>query len=139
MKKKILLTIFGLLWGGAACFAQSVLNIHQKDGTVVSYGFSEKPVVTYTEAGVHLSTAKVEVDYPFASLEKFTFTDGAADGIEQLSAVGTSDDIRVYDMRGVLLRTIKQSEGTAAFSTHDLPRGIYIIKNGKTTYKITKR
>ncbi len=139
MTHKFLLAIFGMLWGSAACFAQSVLNIHQKDGTVVSYGFSEKPVVTYNEAGVHLSTAKVEVDYPFASLEKFTFTDGVADGIEQLRAVGISDDILVYDMRGVLLRTVKQSEGTAAFSTQDLPQGIYIIKNGKTTYKITKR
>lgn len=96
MKYKLLLTIFGLLWGGAACFAQSVLNVHQKDGVVVSYGFSEKPVVTYTDAGVHLSTAKVEVDYPFDNLEKFTFSDGVADAVEQLRAVGTGDDIQVY-------------------------------------------
>lgn len=139
MIHKLLLAVFGLLWGGAACFAQSVLNVHQKDGAVVSYGFSEKPVVTYTDTGVHLSTAKVEVDYPFDNLEKFTFSDGVADGIEQLRAVGTGDDILVYDIRGVLLKTAKQSEGTAGFSTQDLPRGTYIIKNGKTTYKITKR
>lgn len=139
MAHKLLLTIFGLLWGGAACFAQSVLNIHQKDGTVVSYGFLEKPVVTYTETGVHLSTARVEVGYPFAGLEKFTFSDGDADAIEQLRTEGTGDDILVYDMRGVLLQTVKQSEGTASLSTQDLPRGTYIIKNGKTTYKIIKK
>ncbi len=55
--------------------AQNTLNIHQKSGGVVSYAFSEKPVVTYTAEGIHLSTSKVDVDYPLSNLLKFTFED----------------------------------------------------------------
>ncbi len=139
MTNKILFTIFGLLWGSAVCLAQNTLNIHQKSGGLVSYAFSEKPVVTYTSTGIHLSTSRVEMDYPFDNLVKFTFSDDATIGIEQLHTTGTSDDIRVYDVRGMLVKTIRQSDGTAGFSTTDLPRGIYIIKNGTSTYKITKR
>lgn len=139
MTNKLLLAIFGLLWGTAQCLAQNTLNIHQKDGAVVSYAFSEKPVVTYTGTGIHLSTSKVEVDYPFDNLLRFTFSDDVTIGIEQLRTTGASDDIRVYDVRGMLVKTIRQSDGTVGFSTNDLPRGIYIIKNGTTTYKITRR
>ncbi|MCQ2244884.1 MAG: T9SS type A sorting domain-containing protein [Bacteroidaceae bacterium] len=135
---KRFLTIFSLFLCVAASLAQNTLNVHQKDGTVVKYGFSEKPTVTYTDAGIHLATTKVEVDYPFANLEMFTFSDESS-AIDVLTTERTSDDVRIYNTNGVLLKTVKQSDGAASFSTSDLPKGIYIIKNGKTTYKITKR
>lgn len=134
--KKLLFVLS--LCSSSLCFAQNTLNVHQKDGAVMSYGFSEKPVVTYTETGVHLATAKVAVDYPFENLEKFTFSDDVT-ALEAVRTVGTSDDIRIFNANGLLVRTIRQHEGTATFSTSDLPQGIYIIKNGKTTFKITKR
>ena len=140
MKHKLLFLLFCPFLGALSCFAQNTLNVHQKDGTVVSYAFSEKPVVTYTDTGIHLVTTKVEVDYPLANLEMFTFEDGGtSEGIETITTTSTADDIRIYNTAGFLLRTIPHSEGTATFSTGDLPAGIYIISNGKTTYKITKR
>lgn len=139
MRHLRLLTISCLFFGVASCFAQNTLNIHQKDGAVVSYGFVEKPVVTYTATGIHLSTTKVEMDYPFTSLEQFTFSDNDANSINVLKTEGTNEDISIYDMRGMLVKTIKQSDGSASFSTSDLPQGTYIIKNGSTTYKIIKR
>lgn len=138
MKRKLLLSLLGLLLGVAAS-AQNTLNVHQKDGSVVSFAFSEKPVVTYTDTGIHLVTTRVEVDYPMANLEKWTFSDDEAASIDVLRTDGTSDDIRIYNTAGVLVRTIPQSEGAVSFSPADLPAGIYIISNGKTTYKITKR
>lgn len=139
MKSKLLLSVLGLLLGLGA-YAQNTLNVHQKDGTVVCYAFGEKPVVTYTDEGIHLATTKVEIDYPMANLEKFTFEDsGTSESIETITIEGTTEDIRIYTTAGVLVRTIPQSEGAAAFSTADLPAGVYIIKNGKTSYKITKR
>ncbi len=133
------LTILSLFLCAAACFAQNTLNVHQRDGTVVKYGFNEKPTVTYTDTGIHLATTKVEVDYPFANLEKFTFSEEEATAIDVLTTEMTNDDVRIYNTNGMLLKTVKQSDGAASFSTSELPRGIYIIKNGKTTYKITKR
>lgn len=138
MKKKLLLTFLWLFLGIASCFAQNTLNVHQKDGAMVSYGFSEKPVVTYTATGVHLTTTKVEVDYPFANLEKFTFSE-EANSIDIVKTEKTNDDVRIYNINGMLLKTIKQNDGTSSYSTSDLPKGTYIIKNGKTTYKIIKK
>ena len=139
MKRNILLAIASLFLSLASAFAQNTLNIHQKSGGVVSYAFSEKPVVTYTADGIHLSTSKVEVDYPLSNLEKFTFEDGETDAVESVKAEGIAGDVRIYSINGVLVKTVKQSEGSASFSTADLPKGTYIIKNGVTTYKITKR
>lgn len=132
----MLLCLFELTLGVAA---QNTLNIHQKDGAVMSYGFAEKPVVTYTETGIHLKTTKVELDFPLTNLEKFTFTDGETDAIEVVRTENTYADVRIYNTNGVLLRTVRQSEGKVSFATSDLPRGIYIITNGETTYKIVKR
>lgn len=138
MKKKSLLTFHWLFLGIASCFAQNTLNVHQKDGAMVSYGFSEKPVVTYTATGVHLTTTKLEVDYPFAYLEKFTFSE-EANSIDLIKTERTNDDVCIYNINGMLLKTIKQNDGTSSYSTSDLPKGTYIIKNGKTTYKIIKK
>lgn len=138
MNHKLLLSFICLFLGVATCFAQNTLIVHQKDGAVVSYGVSEKPVVTYTETGIHLATTKVEVDYPFATLEKFTFSEGT-NSIDVVKTDGTNDDVLIYNINGMLLKTIKHSNGASSFSTSDLPKGIYIIKNGKTTYKITKK
>lgn len=124
--------------GAVTCLAQNTLNVHQKDGAVVSYGFSEKPVLTYTATGIHLATSKMEVDYPFANLDKFTFSE-EANSIDIVTTEGTSDEVRIYNINGTLLKTIKQSDGASAYSTSDLQKGIYIIKNGKTTYKIIKK
>lgn len=138
MKRTILLTALSLLLGGASCFAQNTLNVHQKDGAIVSYAFSEQPLVTYTDEGIHLVTTKVEVDYPMANLEKFTFSDDP-NGINEIRTAGATSDIRIYALNGKLLKTVRQQEGAATFSTDELPQGVYIIKNGETTYKVTKK
>lgn len=132
------LIILSLFLCAETCFAQNTLNVHQKDGVVVKYGFSEKPTVTYTATGIHLATTKVEVDYPFVNLEKFTFSD-EANAINVLKTESTNDDVRIYNTNSMLLKTVKQSDGEASFSISELPNGIYIIKNGKTTYKIVKK
>ncbi len=135
---KLSLTLLCLFLGVAIGFAQNTLNVHQKDGTMVSYGFSEKPVVTYTETGIHLTTTKVEVDYPFANLERFSFSDKTT-SIDIVTTERTNDDVCIYNINGVLIKTIMQSDGASSFSMSDLQKGIYIVKNGKSTYKIIKK
>lgn len=137
MKK--LFTFFSMLLCTHLCIAQNTLNIHQKDGTTVSYAFAEKPVVTYTENGIHLKTTKVEILYLMTYIEKFTFSDNESNAVETLKTENTDEDVRIYGINGVLQKTIKQSEGSASFSITDLPKGAYIIKNGGCTYKIIKK
>lgn len=56
-------------------FAQNTLTIHHKDGRDFNYGFSERPVITYTETDLVLTTTNIVVEYPLSALSKFTFTD----------------------------------------------------------------
>ena len=55
--------------------AQNTLTIHQKDGQQFSYGFGEKPVVTFTDNDLIVTTANENVKLTLAltSVEKFTF------------------------------------------------------------------
>lgn len=138
MKRKNLLQLLILFLGATSAFAQNTLNVHQKSGGVVSYIFSDKPVVTYTEDGIHLVTNSVEVDYPLSNLEKFTFEDNnSPSGI--ICTKGGSSDVQIYSVGGTLIKTVEANEGTTTFSTSNLPAGIYVIKNGKSTYKIIKK
>lgn len=138
MKRNILLALASLFLGTASAFAQNTLNIHQKTGGVVSYSFCEKPVVTCTDDGIHLVTNSVEVDYPLSNLDKFTFEDNTSpSGI--IRTEGGSSNVQIYSVGGTLVKTVKANEGTTTFTTDDLPAGIYVIKNGKLTYKIVKK
>lgn len=134
MKQRLLLLLI-VVASAVGINAQNTLNIHQKSGGKVSYAFSEKPIVSYTDAGIHLVTSTVEIDYPFSNLLKFTFEDSVTP-IGTLCTEGTKSEVNIYTVGGVLVKTTP-ADGT--FSTNDLPAGIYIIKNGTTTYKITKR
>lgn len=140
MRNKLLSTALSLFLGVVSCLAQNTLNVHQTDGSIVRYAFSDKPIVSYTDTGIHLVTTQVEVDFPFTDLKMFTFEDETTlVGIETFTTVGSTDNIRIYTTAGVLVRIIYQNEGTAILFPGDLPAGIYIIKNGKNTYKIMKR
>lgn len=139
MNKNLLLAVVSMFLCSISAFAQNTLNIHQKNGGVVSYAFSEKPVVTYADGGITLTTTHVDVYFPLSELVKFTFEDDQQGSTGILRTLGTSDDVLIYDTAGVLVHTAKETDGKTTFSTANLPAGTYIIKNGKTTYKIIKR
>lgn len=138
MRKIFLMTIL-CLFAVLGINAQNTLNIHQKSGGVVSYAFSEKPELTYVDDNLHLKTTKVEVDYPLSNLEMMTFedNDNIATGI--ISAEGIAEDTKIYNLNGVLLKTIPASEGKSVYNVYDLPSGTYIVKNGTTAYKVIKK
>lgn len=135
MKKQLLLMLIAM--GTATAFAQSTLNVHQKSGGAVSYAFSEKPVVTYSGDNLVLKTAKVEVEYPLGNLEKLTFGTAEADAINQVTTELPSERVtHIYDMGGALVKSVDVS---LPLSTDGLKPGVYVIKNGKSTYKIIKK
>jgi len=141
----------------APLFSQNTLTIHQKDGQQFSFGFSEKPVITYTDTDLVLKTTKTEVMYPLASLSKFTLTDveDAVIPIKQdgntakleldsymVSITGTKAGIAVtlIGPDGKTVGTYKtDSEGSVSFSIADLPQGLYIINSENLTCKIQKK
>ena len=138
-------------------FSQNTLTIHQKDGQQFSFGFDDKPVITYTDTDLVLKTTKTEVQYPLASVAKFTFTDvedavipikqdGNAAQLELdgyvVSITGAKADINVLVIGpdGKTLGTYKtDSDGSVTFSVADLPQGLYIINSENLTCKILKK
>ena len=136
--------------------AQNTLIIHQKDGTTFGYGFSEKPVITYTETDLVLTTTKTVVEYPLSALFKFTFSnvETAVSGIKQdiqtpvlsldnymvqITGAKPSQKVSLIDIDGKVLSTFQtDANGSLSFSISDLPKGVYIIKSQSLTCKISK-
>ena len=143
MKKK-LSSLFFLLGFFLQGWSQSVqLIVHAKLGAKVSYALSEKPIVKYKGDVLVLTTESTTVEYPLSDLQMFTFSE-TEDAVESVTMKQPKGDetVRIYNVSGILVRTIQpsQTESTdTKFSTRDLPKGTYIIKQGNQTYKITKK
>ena len=140
MKKVIfsLLTLFA----ATAAWADTALIVHQKSGGVVQYAFSEKPVVTYNEGYLVISASEASVSYPLSDMQKFTFGEAEEDQITRITApVNVAPQpTYIYSIDGKLMRTLKPSDdGTTSASLEGLPAGTYVVKNGKTTYKVLKK
>ena len=132
-----LLTLFAAI----VSWADSALFVHQKSGGVVEYAFSEKPVVTYSEGYLVISVPEASVSYPLSNLQKFTFGDVDDQVTRIVAPVNTAPQpTYIYSLDGKLMRTLQPSEdGTTSASLEGLPSGTYVVKNGKTSYKVLKR
>ena len=139
MKKLIfsLLTLFA----ATASWAETALIVHQKSGGTVEYSFSEKPVVTYSEGYVVISGEGASVMYPISDMQKFTFGE-VSENVTRITAPANEapQPTRIYSVDGKLMRTFQPGEnGATSASLDGLMSGTYIIKNGKTSYKVLKR
>lgn len=137
--------------------AQNTLTIHQKDGQQFSFGFEEKPVVSFTDNALAIKSTKVEVQYELAKVAKFTFDDVAdvvnaikADDVNasitlgeySVSITGAKADATVHLIAsdGKQLQTYRtDQDGSLSFSIADLPQGTYIIASESLTCKILKK
>lgn len=138
-------------------FAQNTLTVHQKNGQQFSFGFDEKPVVSFTDSFLVVKSTKMEVQYELALVSKFTFDDveDAVIGIKDDSGKSyiTLDEytICIIGMKanatvsliasdGKLLQSCKaDKDGSVTFSIAELPEGTYIISSESLTCKIMKR
>ena len=122
-------------------FARTSLIVHQKTGGTTEFAFSENPVVTYRDGYLVISTAETSVLYPLTDMAKFTFSEvtNPVTRITVPTAVAPQPTL-IYNISGILLRTLQPNvDGSTPASIDGLPKGTYIIKNGKTSYKISKR
>ena len=139
MKKFIFLLL--TLFAATASWAETALIVHQKSGGTVEYSFSEKPVVTYTEGYLIISGMGSSVMYPLTNLQKFTFGE-VSDQVTRITAPANTvpQPTHIYNVSGMLMRTLEPSDNNStSASLEGLPTGTYIIKNGKTTYKVLKK
>lgn len=149
-----LLTLFSAILPMAA---QNTLNVHQKDGQIISFGFEEKPVVTFTDNELVVTSTKAEARYQLATVAKFTFdVEGTAvEGIKDdvrtaaisldeyvvfLTGAKPEITVRLIASDGKVLQSYKTDRnGYVQFSIADLPEGTYIISSESLNVKILKK
>lgn len=155
MKRLIFLS--GILLLSLPLLAQNTLTVHQKDGQTFSYGFSEKPVITYTDTDLVLTTTRTTVGYPLSSVAKLTFSDDetGVDAVTEdasdarisldsytvrISGAKSGQNVFLTDTSGKPISTYEtDQDGSVTFNIADLPQGIYIIKSDSITCKILKQ
>lgn len=137
MKKKQILLALCFIGSCLSMSAQSVLQLHQKDGAVLKYAFSEQPSILPKQESIVVKTEKVQIEYPLARLDYFDFSQ-SADAIGTVSIDKPLRDVTIYTLSGKLVKTSHAEEGRQTVSTTDLPAGVYIVRNGNTSFKITK-
>ena len=138
--KKLILTLL-TVFAATASWADSALFLHQKSGGFVEFAFSEKPVVTYSAGRLVISVAEASVSYPLEDVEKFTFGE-VDDQVTRITAPVNEkpQPTYIYSVDGKLMRTFKPGDdGKTSASLEGLPAGTYVVKNGKTNYKVLKK
>lgn len=134
--------------------AQNAISIHQKDGKVANFAFSEKPIVTYADKQLVITTTKTSVQYPLYLLQKIDFelTDATAieqvkpdakfrftDGTLYITGGDPGSQVVIYDMRGMTAGQYRIDDaGNAVISLQSLSKGLYIVKTNHFTFKFTK-
>ena len=120
------------------CFSQNALNIHQKDGALISYVFAEKPKVSFADNKLVVTTLKTTVEFLVSDVDKFTFEDikTPIENDEIKAANASFEYWEVYTLEGKFVKKEKITDGSTPME--NLPKGIYIIKCGNVSYKIIK-
>ena len=155
--KKFFVAIAALLFAGISIVsAQTTLTIHQKDGEKFSFGFSEKPVVSFTDNDLIVKTSTNQVTCALTAVAKFTFDSGEttvgevksdaepAISLDEYAVMITNakadDKVLLTGADGKLLQSYKVAEdGSVSFSISELPAGTYIISTSKLSIKILKK
>lgn len=155
MKRLFLFNLLMLM--AVTVMGQNTLTVHQKDGQQFSFGFEDKPVVTFTDSELIVTSSKTELRYALAQVAKFTFDD-IEDAVisiktDAAKAVITLDEytvsisgaipdatVSLIASDGMQIQSYKTNQdGTATFSIADLQEGTYIITSKSLTVKILKK
>lgn len=122
-------------------WAETALIVHQKSGGTVEFAFSEKPVVTYSDGYFVISVTGAQVSYPLSDMQKFTFGELSENYTRIIAPAEVAPQpTYIYNISGILVRTLQPTnDGSTPATLDGLPTGTYIIKNGKTSYKINKK
>ncbi len=131
----LLLTLFAVgTWAQDEATDEPVIIIWLNDGNSQKVLFSEMPVVTYDNGVLMLKGEETELSWSLENVNKFTIGN-AATGIRDVKTADLdllSDKLTVYDLNGRLLeKNVK--------SLSELPKGVYIIKNGSVTTKVVRK
>lgn len=147
-----------LLWGTLSSFADesTVLVIYERGGGSVSFLVDDRPMLSFSDDCLLVTSDSVEVSYPLSDVWKYTYEQTAgSSAISDVSYEGTSFSIdgglivfsglngsnilRVYTLGGLLLEDTTVSTASYTYSLSSLSAGVYIISMNGMAFKILKK
>jgi hypothetical protein len=146
--------MFALSWLGSVAYAENVkfLQINLVDKSI-SVALSEHPTISYAYNQMHIVTSQQAVDVSVADVISYTFetTETAINSLKlpdtdfragQLFFNGLpgNSTIELFSTDGKLLETVKASQqGQATVNMREKPKGVYILRTAKTSFKFTNK
>lgn len=128
--------LFAVFCTTGAWAADSKIIVWLNDGNKSEVLFTDMPELTYADGNVNLqsNSPSTTFSWPIANVQKLTF-ENLDTSIRDVKATGLdllSDHFDAYDLSGKMVR-----KGIKSIS--ELPKGAYIIKDGKVTFKVVRK
>lgn len=138
---------------------ENVIALHHANGTIITYAFEEKPVISYSGEELVITTNSASVQFPLSNLRKLTLEgdwnnvnvtaidDAVVPDTEfSFSEEGTKvsgekpgTPFYVFDAQGTkCTEGVIDAEGKANIQLSNLPKGIYVVKTQSTSFKVKK-
>lgn len=131
----LLLTVLCATGARAEDKAQGIV-VWLNDGSKTEVLFSDMPEFTYADGYVTLQSnnPSTALSWPIENLQKFTFEE-VSTSIRDIKVDGLdihSDNCNAYDLNGQLVK-----QGIKSLS--ELPKGVYMVKDGSVTIKVVRK
>lgn len=135
----------------------NAIVVYQTDGKMAVFGFVEKPMITYSNNELVISTTRTSMQFPIPLLRKLSF--GTADintGIEEmeddvethfsfksgtLSIEGGKpySQVYIFNLSGIKVGQYKlDGDGRADIPTTQLGKDIFLVKTDHFSFKFRK-
>lgn len=149
----VLLTPMSSLW---AADLVTTLIVLTKDNAQHQFALPDKPKVSFEGKNLIVVSDKTTTTFVLSDVVRFTYKDLDPSGIQEVyikdtnvsledgmlvvSQVKANSNVCVYSLDGRLVRQLAvKRAGTYRLNLSSLPFGVYLVKTGSLTYKITKR
>ena len=156
MKQRKLLFILAMMLPLGILAKGSMLVVELTSGQTANYLLQDKPVMAMEGTMLNITTATLQASYERADIKRFYFVEDPS-GIQELSKDALSfrqkdadhleisglpkgDRVTISDLSGRQRGTVSHSDGTAVVNLSGQPKGVYLVKVGKSqTIKIVKK
>lgn len=149
----VLLIPMPYLWANDLITTLVVLT---KDNAQHQFALPDKPKVSFEGKNLIVVSDKTTTTFALSDVVRFTYKDLDPSGIQEVyikdtnvsledgmlvvSQVKANSNVCVYSLDGRLVRQLAvKRAGTYRLNLSSLPFGVYLVKTGSLTYKITKR
>lgn len=148
----LLCSLSSLLSLSAAKSIKDKIIIHTSDSVTIVYNLEEKPIITFKKSNVIILTSSAEICYPMEDISHFAYEISDITNIhcneipDELAIDGdylsiTSQRINsalsIYDIQGKLVLKRLLDVGTCVIPVKQLETGMYVVRIGNNSYKIS--